>query len=98
LVVVTTYSQYGSRTSYYYYFCDIAIININSKSEVESVSKMPKYQMNAANPSILSTYYNGNVYIVYEDLEKNAEAENDKETKEVQNRCSLQVLKTLYSY
>jgi hypothetical protein len=81
LVVVTTYSQYGSRTSYYYYFCDIAIININSKSEVESVSKMPKYQMNAANPSILSTYYNGNVYIVYEDLEKNAEAENDKETK-----------------
>ncbi len=81
LVVVTTSSQYGTRTSYYYYYCDIAIININSKSEVESVSKMPKYQMNAGNPSILSTYYNGNVYIVYEDLEKNVDAENDKETK-----------------
>lgn len=82
LVVVTTYSQNGgTRTSYYYYFCDVAVININSKSEVESVSKMPKYQMNAANPSILSTYYKDTVYIVYEDLEKNAEAENDKETK-----------------
>jgi hypothetical protein len=42
---------------------------------------MPKYQMNAGNPSIISTYYNDKVYIVYEDLEKNAEAENDKETK-----------------
>jgi len=81
LVVVTRSSQYGTSTTYYYYFCDIATININSKSEVESVSKMPKYQMNAANPSIRSTYYNGNVYIIYEDLEKNAEAENDKETK-----------------
>lgn len=81
LNIVTTYSQYGAHTSYYYYYCDIAIININSKSEVESVSKMPKYQMNAENPSILSTYYNGNAYIVYEDLEKNAEAMDDKETK-----------------
>ena len=81
LNIVTRSSQYGTTTTYYYYFCDIAIININSKSEVEAVSKMPKYQMNAANPSILSTYYNGNVYIVYEDLEKNADAENDKETK-----------------
>jgi hypothetical protein len=81
LVVVTRSSQYGTSTSYYYYFCDIAIININSKSEVESVSKMPKYQMNAANPSILSTYYDGKVYIVYEDLEKNADAEGDKDTK-----------------
>ncbi len=82
LVVVTSYSQYGgASTRYYYYFCDIAVININSKSEVESVSKMPKYQMNAANPSIISTYFDGVTYIVYEDLEKNAEAENDKETK-----------------
>jgi hypothetical protein len=81
LDIVTRTSQNGTITTYYHYFCDIAIININSKSEVEAVSKMPKYQMNAANPSILSTYYNGNVYIVYEDLEKNADAENDKETK-----------------
>jgi hypothetical protein len=81
LVVVTRSSQYGTTTTYYFYFCDIAVININSKSEVESVSKMPKYQMNAANPSIISTYFNDKVYIVYEDLEKNAEAENDKETK-----------------
>lgn len=81
LVVVTRSSQYGTTTTYYYYFCDVAVININSKSEVESVSKMPKYQMNAGNPSIITTYYNDKVYIVYEDLEKNADAENDKETK-----------------
>lgn len=82
LVISTSYSpQGGSRTYYYYYFCDIAVINVNSKSVVESVSKMPKYQMNAANPSIKATYYDGKTYIVYEDLEKNLEAENDKETK-----------------
>jgi hypothetical protein len=81
LVVVTSHSQYGTTTSYYYYFCDIACIHINNKSEVVSVSKMPKYQMNAGNPSILSTFVDGKTYIVYEDLEKNLVAENDKETK-----------------
>ena len=82
LVVHTSYSpQGGSRTTYYYYFCDIAIINVNNKSEVESVSKMPKYQLNAANPSIAATYYDGKTFIIYEDLEKNADAESDKDTK-----------------
>ncbi len=81
LVVVTRSTPNGTYTTTYFYYCDIAIININSKSEVESVSKMPKYQLNAGNPSILSTYYNDKVYIIYEDLEKNAEAQNDKETK-----------------
>lgn len=81
LVVVTRSSQYGTSNQYYYYYCDIATIQINNKSEVESVSKMPKFQMNAANPSIIATYYNGTTYIVYEDLEKNAAAEGDKDTK-----------------
>jgi hypothetical protein len=81
LVVVHHYSKYGTTTSYKYYYCDIATINIDNKSEVESVSKMPKYQLNAGNPSIISTYFEGTTYIVYEDLEKNVDAENDKETK-----------------
>lgn len=81
LVIVTRSSQYGTSTQYYYYYCDIATIQINNKSEVASVSKMPKYQMNAANPSIISTYFNGTTYVVYEDLEKNADAEGDKDTK-----------------
>ena len=42
---------------------------------------MPKYQLNAGNPSIISTYSKGVTYIVYEDLQKNIDAENDKETK-----------------
>lgn len=66
---------------YLYYYCDIAIIHINNKAEVESVSKMPKYHLNAENPSIIATYSKGTIYIVYEDLEKNADAKNDKETK-----------------
>ncbi|OCB76875.1 hypothetical protein [Flavobacterium crassostreae] len=86
LVVVTTSNKYGSSTSYNYYYCDIACIQINSKSEVQSVSKMPKYQLNAANPSIITTYVNGTTFIVYEDLEKNANAENDKETKRSTNK------------
>ncbi|WP_395057726.1 hypothetical protein [Flavobacterium sp.] len=68
-------------TYYIYYYCDIATIHINNKSEVVSVSKMPKYQKNASNPSVISTYKDGKTYIVYEDLEKNLNAENDKETK-----------------
>ncbi|OYU80242.1 MAG: hypothetical protein CFE23_10065 [Flavobacterium sp. BFFFF1] len=82
LVVTTSYSPNGgTHTTYTYYYCDIACIHINAKSEVVSVSKMPKYQRNAGNPSILSTYYKGNTYVIYEDLEKNADAETDKETK-----------------
>lgn len=81
LVIITHHTQHGTTTTYRYYYCDIAVININNKSEVESVSKMPKYQLNAGNPSIISTHVDGSTYIVYEDLEKNVDAENDKETK-----------------
>jgi hypothetical protein len=87
-LVTRTYSSMngGMRTSYFYYYCDIATIQINNKSEVVSVSKMPKYQLNAENPSIISTYKDGKTYIVYEDLEKNIDAENDKETKRSSRR------------
>lgn len=85
LIVVTRSSQYGTSTTYYYYYCDIACIQINDKSEVVSVSKMPKYQLNAKNPSIISTHFDGSTYIVYEDLEKNANAEGDKDTKRSTN-------------
>ncbi|MES2812927.1 MAG: hypothetical protein V4670_10700 [Bacteroidota bacterium] len=77
LVIVQTQKS----TYYRYYYCDIAVIHVNNKSEVVSVSKMPKYQLNASNPSIISTYKNGNTYIIYEDVAKNINAENDKETK-----------------
>lgn len=82
LVVRTSSSMNGGvRTTYLYYYCDIAVVHINNKSEVVSVSKMPKYQLNASNPSIVATYKDGKTYIIYEDLEKNLNAENDKETK-----------------
>lgn len=82
LVIYTTYSQQGgTRTSYNYYYCDIACLHIDKSGKLESITKIPKYQLNASNPSIISTYVNGNTYIVYEDLAKNLTAENDKETK-----------------
>lgn len=82
LVVYTTYSQQGgTRTSYNYYYCDIACLHVDKSGKLESITKIPKYQLNASNPSIISTYVDGNTYIVYEDLAKNLTAENDKETK-----------------
>lgn len=82
LVVRSTYSpQGGTRTTYYYYFCDIACLYVDKGGKLESITKIPKYQLNARNPSIISTFIDGKTYIVYEDLEKNLEAENDKETK-----------------
>lgn len=82
LVVRTTYSpQGGTHTTYYYYFCDIACLHVDKAGKLESITKIPKYQLNAKNPSIISTYLDGKTYIVYEDLEKNLEAANDKETK-----------------
>lgn len=80
-IFVMTTQNGGTSTQYKFYYCDIACINVDKNNQVTSVSKMPKYQLNADNPSIIATYYNGKTYIVYEDLEKNAEAENDKETK-----------------
>ncbi len=82
-LVARTYTDSRGFTStiYYNYFCDIATIHLNKNSEVETISKMPKFQMNAMNPSIISTFYKGSTYTIYEDLEKNLTAENDQETK-----------------
>lgn len=82
LVITTTYSTNGgTRTTYTYYYCDIACLQVDKNGKLESITKVPKYQLNAGNPSITSTFINGNTYIVYEDLAKNLEAENDKDTK-----------------
>lgn len=80
---VRTYSTMngGMRTVIKNYFCDIACLHVDNKGELESITKVPKYQLNAGNPSILTTYVNGNTYIIYEDLTKNLDARNDKETK-----------------
>ncbi len=81
LVITHTSTPHGTTTTYRYYYCDVAVVHVDSKGDVQSVSKLPKYQLNAANPSILATFYNGNTYIIYEDLEKNATAETDRDTK-----------------
>lgn len=82
LVVVRHYSQYGgSTTSYIYYYCDIACIQTDNKTGVTSITRLPKYQKNAGNPSLITTFKNDKTYIVYEDLTSNLEAETDKKTK-----------------
>ena len=48
---------------------------------MESITKIPKFQLNATNPSIISTYLDGKTYIIYEDLAKNLTADSDRDTK-----------------
>jgi hypothetical protein len=80
-VRTATDSRGRSYTTYRYFYCDIACMNVDAAGNLKSISKIPKYQLNADNPSIQSTYYNGNVYIIYEDLARNAQANTDKEIK-----------------
>lgn len=82
LIVSTHTSANGmTTTSYRYFYCDIACIQTDEALEVTSVTRMPKYQLNASNPSIISTVKNDKTYIIYEDLTKNIEATDDKKTK-----------------
>ena len=82
LVVRTSTSSTGvTTTRTYYYFCDITCIQTDKQLNVESVSRMPKYQLNAGNPSIISTFKDDVTYVIYEDLAKNINAEDDKKTK-----------------
>lgn len=81
LVIITSYSNGVYRESYIYYYCDVACVQTDSKANVLSITRIPKYQKNAGNPSIISTFKNDKTYIVYEDLTKNLAATDDKTTK-----------------
>lgn len=81
VIITTTTPNGGTTTRYKYYYCDIACMSVDKAGNLESITKVPKYQMNAENPSIMSTYVNGNTYIVYEDLTKNVDAYEDKDQK-----------------
>lgn len=81
LIITTHTTQYGTTTHYTYYYCDIACIQTDKQTNIESITRMPKYQKNAGNPSIISTFKNDKTYVVYEDLSSNLAAENDKKTK-----------------
>ena len=76
----------NGHSSYIYNYCDIACIQLDSNLNITSTSKIPKYQKNAKNPSIKSTFKNDSTYIVYEDLTSNMAASNDKEIKKVKKR------------
>lgn len=81
LVVTTVCGQYGCYNTYRYYYCDIACIQTDNEMNVKTVSRIPKYQKNAGNPSIISTFKDDHTYIVYEDLTSNIDAASDKDTK-----------------
>uniref|UniRef100_UPI00404B6ADD hypothetical protein n=1 Tax=Flavobacterium sp. TaxID=239 RepID=UPI00404B6ADD len=82
-LVISSYTTSNGviHTSYYYYYCDFVCVHVDSKYDVTSVTRIPKYQLNAENPSIISTFFNDQVYIVYEDEAKNLTANSDKELK-----------------
>jgi hypothetical protein len=81
LVVTTHTSQYGTSYTYNYYYCDIACIQVDNKIEVTSITRIPKYQKNAGNPSVITTFKEDKTYVIYEDLTSNLQAETDKKTK-----------------
>jgi hypothetical protein len=81
LVITTHSTQYGTSTTYTYYYCDIACIQVDNKIAVTSITRVPKYQRNAGNPSVITTFNNDNTYVIYEDLTSNLQAGDDKKTK-----------------
>jgi len=70
-----------SSTSYSYFYCDIACIQVDNKIAITSITRVPKYQRNAANPSVITTFKEDKTYVVYEDLASNLTANTDKKTK-----------------
>lgn len=82
-LIISTYTSANgmTHTTYRYYYCDIACVQVDNKYDVTSVTRIPKYQLNAENPSIISTFINDDVYIVYEDVAKNIDANTDKKIK-----------------
>jgi hypothetical protein len=81
VIIRSTTPNGGYRETYIYYYCDIACIQTDKNTNIESITRTPKYQKNAGNPSVISTFKNDKTYIVYEDLTTNLAAENDKKTK-----------------
>lgn len=79
--LVVSYNAKTGQTYYYYYYCDIAVIQTTSKNEVTSVTRMPKYQLNAENPSLISTFKNDKTYIIFEDITSNLNAGGKNKTK-----------------
>ena len=69
-----TIGQYGSSAK----FNDVAVVYLKSDFSVESVSRIPKKQTSADNPSISSTYINDELYIIYNDHQQNLDATEEK--------------------
>jgi hypothetical protein len=91
---VTTYSRYGSRTDYYYYFEDIIATRINANGKVDWVRKIPKMQKGVNRYATLGfklvadeTGY----YFLYLDNKKNLELEEDEAPKYHQDGYGGQV-------
>jgi len=78
---LVTRTDSKGNVHYIYYYCDVACLNFNADGSLKAMTKIPKYQKNAANPSIKATYLNGKTYVIYEDLTKNMHATSDKKTK-----------------
>lgn len=81
---VTTYSKYGSRTDYYYYFEDIIATKINANGKVDWVRKIPKMQRGVNRYATLGfklvTDETG-YYFLYLDNINNLEKEEDEALK-----------------
>lgn len=65
--------QYSATQKYH----DIACIQLNKDFKFESVTRIPKLQSAADNPSFISTLWRDSIYLVYSDHKENLHAEAD---------------------
>jgi hypothetical protein len=76
VIVVTTYTSNGPRTSYRTYADDIFVISIDAKGKQEWVSKIPKAQYNAdpsgRGLSISSLAIGDDIHVFYKDKPENS--------------------------
>jgi hypothetical protein len=69
-----TVGQYGGSAK----FNDLAVVYLKPDFSVESMFRIPKRQTNVDNPSIISTFINDRLYILYNDLKENLDAAEEQ--------------------
>ncbi|MBX2843342.1 MAG: hypothetical protein KTR26_16340 [Flammeovirgaceae bacterium] len=98
---VRVYSSYDQRTgmtdyTYYYYYNDIIVLNINPDMSIEWATRIPKRQKTANDGGYFSSYVHGiqggKIHFIYNDNIKNIKNNNPNSTAYFNGKKSVVVL------
>lgn len=81
--VCTTSSNGSTRCNTYYYHYDIVVVNISPEGNIQWFYRIPKRQMEVninRYASYVSTVYDNNLYILFNDNPKNMDNEDDEKS------------------